>query len=358
MAAATTSLPEQLGGARNWDYRFCWLRDASLTLTAFLHAGFIDEARAWRDWLHRSVAGSPDQLQIMYGLSGERRLPEWEVPWLDGYQGARPVRVGNGAANQLQLDVYGEVMETLHLSRVSGLTSVPAGWSLERAVVEHLEQVWQLPDEGMWETRGGRQDFTFSKAAAWVALDRAIGSAETFGLDAPLDRWRALRADIHRTVCEQGYSAERGSFVSVLGGDRLDASLLLLPTAGFLPADDPRILGTVAAIERELMADGFVLRYDTGRSPDGLPPGEGVFLACSFWLADNYALQGRRKEARDLFDRLLALRNDVGLLSEEYDPRTKRLVGNFPQAFSHIALTGTARLLEQGDVSVRQEAAQ
>ena len=348
VAAPTTSLPEQLGGVRNWDYRFCWLRDATLTLLAFMQAGFFDEARAWRDWLHRSIAGSPDQLRIMYGLSGERRLSEWEADWLPGYQGARPVRIGNAAADQLQLDVYGEVMASMHEARTGGLASPPESWALETAIVEHLETIWEMPDEGIWETRGGRQHFTYSKAMAWVALDRAIRGAEAFGLEAPLDRWRAVRARIHDRVCSEGFSSSRGSFVSMLGGDALDASLLLLPTAGFIAADDPRMVGTVAAIERELMAGGFVMRYDTGGSPDGLPPGEGVFLACSFWLADNYALQGRTAEARSLFERLLALRNDVGLLAEEYDPRTKRLVGNFPQAFSHVALVGTARALDGG----------
>jgi glucoamylase len=347
-AAVTTSLPEQLGGSRNWDYRYCWLRDATLTLLAFMRAGLFEEARAWRDWLHRSIAGSPDKLRIMYGLSGERRLSEWEADWLPGYQGARPVRIGNAAADQLQLDVYGEVMDTLYQARAGGLGAGAGSWALETALVEHLETIWEQPDEGIWETRGGRQQFTFSKAMAWVALDRAIRGAESFGLEAPLDRWRALRETMHARVCREGYSERRGGFVSVFGGDALDASLLLLPLAGFLPARDPRIIGTVAAIERELMADGFVLRYDAGLSPDGLPPGEGAFLACSFWLADNFALQGRRDEATALFERLLALRNDVGLLSEEYDPRARRLVGNFPQAFSHVALIGSARTLEDG----------
>ncbi len=356
VAAPTTSLPEQLGGTRNWDYRFCWLRDATITLLAFMEAGFFEEAKAWRDWLHRSIAGSPDQLRIMYGICGERRLSEWEADWLPGYQGARPVRIGNAAADQLQLDVYGEVIGALHEARVGGLGVLPESWSLERALVEHLETIWELPDEGVWETRGGRQHFTFSKAMAWAALDRAIKGAEAFGLEAPLDRWRAVRTRIHERVCAEAFSTARGSFVSVLGGDALDASLLLLPIAGFLPATDPRMVATVAAIERGLMADGFVMRYDTSGSPDGLPPGEGVFLACSFWLVDNYALQGRRDEARALFERLLALRNDVGLLAEEYDPRAGRLVGNFPQAFSHVALLQSARILEDDGGTPRETA--
>ena len=357
-AAATTSLPEQLGGSRNWDYRYCWLRDATLTLFAFMHCGFYDEAQAWRDWLQRSVAGSPDQIQIMYGLAGERRLDEWTVPWLEGYQGAAPVRIGNAAADQLQLDVYGEVMDSLHQARDGGLYFPPESWALEVALVEHLITVWMLPDEGIWETRGGRQLFTFSRAMAWVAVDRAIKTAEQYGLEAPLEQWRAVRDEMHATICQRGFSARRNSFVQVFDGDTLDASLLLLALTGFLPATDPRIVGTVAAIETGLMAEGFVLRYDTSDRKDGLPPGEGAFLACSFWLAENYYLQGRRAEAEALFDRLARLCNDVGLLAEEYDPRAGRQVGNFPQAFSHVALISCALMLgeEAGPAEMRAAA--
>jgi GH15 family glucan-1,4-alpha-glucosidase len=345
VAAPTTSLPEQLGGSRNWDYRFCWLRDATLTLLAFMHGGYFEEAKAWRDWLHRSVAGSPDQIQIMYGIAGERHLREWEADWLPGYQGARPVRIGNAAHDQLQLDVYGEVMDALHHARAGGLAAPPASWDLQRDMIGHLEAVWQAPDEGIWETRGGRRAFTFSRVMAWVAFDRCIRSAESFGLAAPLDRWRALRQDMHAAICRDGFNAERNSFTQVFGGRELDASLLLIPSVAFLPPEDPRVRGTVAAIERDLLVGGFVQRYDTADGNDGLPPGEGAFLACSFWLADNYAMQGRMDEAHALFERLLALRNDVGLLAEEYDPRAGRLVGNFPQAFSHVALIGTAMTL-------------
>ena len=348
VAAPTTSLPEQIGGARNWDYRYCWLRDATLTLLAFMHAGYFEEAQAWRDWLHRSVAGRPDQIQIMYGLGGERHLLEWEADWLDGYRGSRPVRIGNAAHAQLQLDVYGEVMDALHQAREGGLAAPPASWDLQRSLVDHLEQIWQLPDEGIWEVRGGRKPFTLSRVMAWVAFDRAIRSAERFGLPAPLDRWRKLRGDMHETICRQGFDAARNSFTQSFGAKTLDASLLLIPTVNFLPPTDPRVLGTVAAIERELLRDGFVLRYDTATGDDGLPAGEGAFLACSFWLADNYALQGRRREAEALFERLLSLRNDVGLLAEEYDPKRRCLVGNFPQAFSHVALIGTALALHDG----------
>ena len=342
VAAPTTSLPEQIGGSRNWDYRFCWLRDATLTLLAFMHAGYFEEAQAWRDWLHRAVAGRPDQIQIMYGLAGERHLREWEADWLPGYRGSGPVRIGNAAHAQLQLDVYGEVMDALHHARLGGLVAPPTSWDMQCGLVGHLEQIWQQPDEGIWETRGGRQPFTLSRVMAWVAFDRAIRSAEQFGLPAPLDQWRRLRTDMHATICRDGFDAGRNSFTQSFGSGTLDASTLLIPLVNFLPADDPRVLGTVAAIERELMADGFVLRYDTRGGGDGLPAGEGAFLACSFWLADNYALQGRRPEAEALFGRLLALRNDVGLLAEEYDPRLGCQVGNFPQAFSHVALIGTA----------------
>jgi GH15 family glucan-1,4-alpha-glucosidase len=341
-AAPTTSLPEWLGGQRNWDYRFCWLRDATLTLLALMDAGYYDEAHAWRDWLLRAVAGSPDKLQIMYALDGERRLPEQELDWLPGYAGSRPVRIGNAAASQLQLDVYGELMDALYQARVGGLVESKAGWALQVALMGHLERIWEEPDEGIWEMRGPRRHFTHSKVMAWVALDRAIRSSEEFGLKGPVTLWRELRARIHRQVCEQGFDAELGSFVQYFGGKALDASVLVLPLVGFLPPDDPRVRGTVAAIESALTVDGLVQRYHNDPLIDGLPAGEGTFLACSFWLADNLLLQGRRNEAEALFQRLLALRNDVGLLSEEYDPAAGRQLGNFPQAFSHLALVSTA----------------
>ncbi|GJE67357.1 Trehalase [Methylorubrum aminovorans] len=342
VAAPTTSLPERIGGARNWDYRYCWLRDATLTLLALMNAGYYDEAWAWREWLLRAVAGSPAQLQIMYGLAGERRLREWEVGWLPGYEGSRPVRVGNAAAAQLQLDVFGEVMDALHQARHGGLAENPEAWALQKALAEYLETVWNQPDEGIWEVRGGRKHFVHSKVMAWVALDRMVKTAAEFDWDGPVARWRALRARIHSDVCRQGFNPEVGAFVQSYGSRTLDASLLLLPLVGFLPASDPRIRATVSAIERDLLIDGFVLRYRTEETEDGLPPGEGAFLPCCFWLADNWMLQGRREEAQALFERLLALRNDVGLLAEEYDPRAKRQLGNFPQAFSHLALIGTA----------------
>ncbi len=349
VAAPTTSLPEQLGGPRNWDYRFCWLRDATLTLLAFMRGGHFEEAKAWRDWLHRSIAGSPDQLQIMYGIAGERHLREWEADWLAGYQGAKPVRIGNAAHAQLQLDVYGEVTDALHHARAGGLAAPPASWELQRSMIGHLAQTWQEPDEGIWETRGGRRPFTFSRVMAWVAFDRAICSAEMYGLPGPLDEWRTLRRQMHETICREGFNTARNSFTQSFGDTALDASLLLIPSVDFLPANDPRVLGTVAAIERELLADGFVQRYDTSTGSDGLPAGEGAFLACSFWLVDNYAMQGRMDEAHALFERLLGLRNDVGLLAEEYDPRARRQVGNFPQAFSHVALIGSALTLSKGE---------
>jgi GH15 family glucan-1,4-alpha-glucosidase len=345
--APTTSLPEQLGGPRNWDYRFCWLRDASLTLTALMTAGYYDEAQTWCDWLHRAVAGSPQQIQIMYGVAGERQLMEWEASWLPGYQGASPVRIGNAAAGQLQLDVYGEVMDAMHHARAGGLKLPNSSWSMQTAMLEHLATIWEEPDEGLWEVRGGRRHFTFSKVMAWVAFDRSIRDAERYDLPAPLERWREIRGRIHAVVCEQGYDAEKGSFVQSFGNAHLDASLLLIPLVGFLPPTDERVRGTLAATERELVEEGFVLRYRTESGADGLPPGEGVFLACSFWLVDNLRLQGRQAEADALFERLLSLRNDVGLLSEEYDVAAKRLVGNMPQAFSHLALVDSALLTEQ-----------
>jgi GH15 family glucan-1,4-alpha-glucosidase len=342
IAAPTTSLPEQLGGARNWDYRYCWLRDATLTLLALLNAGYHDEARDWREWLLRAVAGSPEQVQIMYGIAGERRLTEYELPWLPGYENSAPVRVGNAAHGQLQLDVFGEVMDAVHQARCSGLAINESGWELQIAFLSYLERIWSEPDEGIWETRGGRRHFIYSKVLAWVAFDRSIKSAEKFKLAAPLDRWRSVAAEIHADVCRRGFDQEIGSFVQSYGSKLLDASLLLIPLMGFLPPDDPRVRGTVQAIEKRLVVDGLVMRYNTEDSPDGLPPGEGMFLACSFWLVDAYVMQKRWNDARALFDRLLGLRNDVGLLSEEYDPRRRRLVGNFPQAFTHLALVNSA----------------
>jgi GH15 family glucan-1,4-alpha-glucosidase len=342
VAAVTTSLPEFVGGVRNWDYRYCWLRDATLSLLALLNAGYTEEAKAWREWLLRAVAGEPDQLQIMYGVTGERRLREYEVPWLGGYEGSKPVRVGNAAHSQFQLDVYGEMADAMHHARAAGLKSAPAGWHLECALTRFVERAWHEPDEGIWEVRGPRQHFTHSKVMAWVALDRAIKSAERFHLEAPLDRWREVRTAIHDRVCRDGFNPKLNSFTQVFGTDLLDASLLMIPLVGFLPADDPRVRGTVAAVEKHLTRDGFVLRYDTSRSDDGLPGGEGAFLPCTFWLADCHALAGDHARARVLFERLSALCNDVGLLSEEYDPKANRLVGNFPQAFSHIGLINTA----------------
>jgi len=342
VAAPTTSVPEQLRGERNWDYRFCWLRDATLTLLAFMNAGYYEEAEAWREWLLRAVAGSPDQVQALYGIGGERRLMEWIVPWLPGYEGSKPVRIGNAAHGQLQLDVYGEVADALHHARIGRLGATRSGWDLQQALMAHLETIWREPDESIWEVRSGRQPFTYSKIMAWVAFDRAVKSAECFQLEGPIDRWRALRAQIHEDVCRNGFDRDLGSFVQSYGTRNLDASLLLIPALGFLPAEDPRVHGTIAAIERKLLVDGLVLRYDSGETEDGLPPGEGAFLACSFWLVDAYALTGRVEEARRMFERLVGLANDVGLLSEEYDPRAKRLVGNFPQAFSHLALVNSA----------------
>ena len=342
VAAPTTSLPEWIGGPRNWDYRICWLRDATLTLLALMNSGYYEEARAWRDWLLRAAAGSPSQMQIMYGLAGEKRLAESEIPWLAGYEGSSPVRIGNAAAEQLQIDVFGEVMDALHQARVGSLRNPAQGWDFQRALIAHVEDIWSSADEGIWEVRGGRQHFTHSKVMAWLAFDRAIKSAETFGLEGPVDHWRKLRGAIHREVCEKAFNRNLGAFVQAYGSDNLDASSLLIPAVGFLPPTDKRVIGTIEAIERRLMPNGFVLRYDTGETDDGLPPGEGAFLACSFWLADAYVLLGRQHDAQTLFERLLSLRNDLGLLSEEYDPAAKRLLGNFPQAFSHIAMVNTA----------------
>jgi GH15 family glucan-1,4-alpha-glucosidase len=347
VAAPTMGLPEQLGGPRNWDYRYCWLRDATFTLLALMNSGYHEEARAWRRWLLRAVAGDPAQVQIMYGLRGERRLTEWEVPWLAGYEGSRPVRVGNAAAKQLQLDIYGETMDALHHGRESGLAAGGADWMLQQELLAHLESIWDQPDEGIWEVRGGRQHFTYSKVMAWVAFDRCIRAVEQYGLAGPVDHWRELRDRIHQQVCARGFDAGLHSFVQSYGSRELDASLLLIPLVGFLPPTDARVRGTVEAIESQLMSDGFVLRYDTRSGHDGLPGDEGAFLACSFWLADNLVLIGRREDAERLYERLLSLRNDVGLLAEEFHPRAQRLIGNFPQALSHIALVNTAHNLYQ-----------
>jgi GH15 family glucan-1,4-alpha-glucosidase len=356
-AAATTSLPEQLGGQRNWDYRYCWVRDATLTLVALMGAGYFNEANDWFEWLYRAVAGTPQDFHIMYGLAGERRLNEWEVPSLPGYQGAAPVRIGNSASDQLQLDVWGEMMDAFHLARAGGLMFPPVGWSLQCGALDHLAAIWNEPDDGIWEMRGGRRQFTHSKVMAWVAFDRAICDAKTYHLEAPLDQWCSIRDEIHRVVCDKGYNPTKGHFTQSFGGEELDASLLMMPITGFLPVDDPRVAVTIAAIERDLVRGGFVKRYNTEAGLDGLPPGEGVFLACSFWLADVYLMQGRHAEADVLIDRLLALRNDLGLLSEEYDPGAHRLVGNFPQAFSHLSLVRTALSLHHNEPLRRRIAA-
>jgi GH15 family glucan-1,4-alpha-glucosidase len=349
VAAATTSLPEQPGGVRNWDYRFCWLRDATFTLYALMTAGYRDEAQAWRDWLLRAVAGSPSDMQIMYGCGGERRLPELVLDWLPGYEGARPVRIGNAAVNQFQLDVFGEVMDSLHQARRVGIPPDPFSWGLQRSLMEFLESRWTEPDEGIWEVRGPRRHFTHSKVMAWVAADRAVKAVERFGLDGPVARWGRLRDEIKADVCERGWDGDRRTFTQFYGGADLDAALLMMPLVGFLPADDDRVRGTVAAVERDLCEEGLVYRYNQRDGVvDGLPPGEGAFLACTFWLADNYALAGRSEEARATFERLLALRNDVGLLAEQYDVAARRQTGNFPQAFSHVPLINTARNLALG----------
>ncbi len=345
IAAPTTSLPEQWGGVRNWDYRYCWLRDATFTLNALLLAGYHEEAGAWREWLLRAVAGSPQDLQTLYSVTGERRLDEHEVGWLPGYRGAAPVRVGNAATRQFQLDVYGEVMDTLHLARAAGMEPEPFAWRIQVALLKFLESHWQEPDEGIWEIRGPRLQFTHSKMMAWVAFDRAVKDVEAFGLEGPVERWRALRDAIHAQVCTEGFDARRNTFVQSYGSAHLDASLLLMPQVGFLPADDPRVRGTLAAIEANLVVDGLVKRYSTATRVDGLPAGEGTFLPCSFWLADSFALCGRRDEGEALFERLIALANDVGLLSEEYDGQGRHMLGNFPQALTHMALINTARLL-------------
>ncbi|GAA2454819.1 glycoside hydrolase family 15 protein [Streptomyces glaucus] len=347
VAAATTSLPEEPGGVRNWDYRFCWLRDSTLTLGALLAAGYQEEAEAWRDWLLRAVAGDPADLQIMYGLAGERRLPEFELPWLSGFAGSRPVRIGNGAVKQLQLDVYGEVMDTLSLARDAGLPAKPDVWAVECALMDFLTTAWRQPDEGLWEVRGGRRHFVHSKVMVWVAADRAVRTLERYPrLDGDLEGWRRLREEVHREVCELGYDPERNTFTQSYGSRELDAALLLIPRVGFLPPDDPRVLGTIDAVRKELGHEGLLHRYSTeDTAVDGLPGGEGTFLVCSFWLADALHMTGRTEEARELFERLVGLANDVGLLSEEYDPVSGRQLGNVPQAFSHIGLVNTALAL-------------
>ena len=356
VAAPTTSLPEQIGGQRNWDYRHCWLRDATLTLLGSMHAGYYEEAQAWRAWLLRAVAGSPDQLQIMYGIAGERRLNEWVADWLPGYENSAPVSIGNAAHTQLQLDVFGEIMDVHHQARRCGLSTNESGWDAQVKFLDHLSQIWRQPDQGIWEMRGPPQFFTYSKVMVWVAFDRAIKSAETFGLEGPLERWRTLREEVYDEVCERGFNKKLGSFVQAYGSDQLDASLLQIPCVGFLPVTDPRVENTIAAIEKRLLRDGFVLRYSTEEVEDALPPGEGAFLACSFWLVDVYILQERYDEADLLFGRLVGLCNEVGLLSEEYDPKLRRLVGNFPQAFSHLALVNSAFNLTRVRKPVHQRA--
>jgi GH15 family glucan-1,4-alpha-glucosidase len=348
VAAPTTSLPEWPGGPRNWDYRYCWVRDATFTLMALVGAGYLDEAQAWREWLLRAVAGSPAELQIMYGIAGERRLTELELGWLPGYENSSPVRIGNAASRQFQLDVYGELVDAGFQALRAGLPADPNAWNLLTTILQFLETAWHEPDDGIWEVRGGRRHFTHSKIMAWVAMDRGVKVIERLEREGPIERWRQCRDKIHREVCERGFDSDLNSFVQSYGSRHLDASLLMIPLVGFLPADDERVRGTVAAIEKNLLHDGLVQRYQTETQVDGLPPGEGVFLPCTFWLADNYHLLGRMDEARELLDRLLHLRNDVGLLSEEYDPVARRLLGNFPQAFSHIALVNTARALSDG----------
>jgi GH15 family glucan-1,4-alpha-glucosidase len=361
VAAPTTSLPERIGGERNWDYRYCWLRDATLVLLAFINAGLLEEAAAWRIWLLRAAAGDPSALQIMYGVGGERRLTEQTLDWLPGYEGSRPVRAGNAASEQFQLDVYGEVLDAMHQGRVHELEGSPESWSLQRRLLAFLESAWKEPDDGIWEVRGGRRHFTHSKVMAWVAFDRGVRAVEDFGQAGPVERWRKVRDEIHREVLERGFDRELNSFTQTYGSKRLDASLLVLPLVGFLPADDARMLGTVAAIERELYADGFVYRYagdQAGEEIDGLPAGEGAFLPCTFWLADNFALQGRIDEAEELFERLLETRNDLGLLAEEWDPASRRQLGNFPQAFTHVALVNSAFNLDRQHHATPEQRAQ
>jgi GH15 family glucan-1,4-alpha-glucosidase len=346
VAAPTTSLPEEIGGVRNWDYRYCWLRDAAFSLWALHVGGYTNESRAFVDWLMRAAGGDPANLQVLYGAAGESRLPEYEIDWLPGYEDSGPVRIGNAAATQFQLDVYGEVLDTLHLARLFGLDT-EAAWSLAKHLVEFVVEHWREPDEGIWEVRGPRRHFTHSRVLAWVALDRAVRAIEQEGFDGPLDEWRRVRKEIHDEVLEKGFDKKRNTFTQYYGSRELDASLLMIPLVHFLPATDPRMRGTIEAIKKELLVDGFVMRYPTEETDDGLPPGEGSFLACTFWLVDNLALIGELEEATEIFERMLALRNDVGLLSEEYDQRRKRLVGNFPQAFTHVGLVNSAYNLDR-----------
>jgi GH15 family glucan-1,4-alpha-glucosidase len=357
VAAPTTSLPEAWGGVRNWDYRFCWIRDATLTLYALLTSGYQHEAIAWRQWLLRAAAGSPKDLQIMYGLHGEQRLVEYTLGWLPGFAASRPVRIGNAAYSQLQLDVYGELVGSLHAARRFGIGASDAAWALQLVIIEHLERIWREPDEGIWEVRGPRRHFVHSKLMAWAAFDRMIASARMFGLKGPVEHWTKLRDAIHADICANGFDAERNSFVQYYGATQVDAALLFIPIVGFLPPDDPRVRGTVAAIEHELMQDGLVCRYRTRGEVDGLPGGEGAFLACSFWLCDVYQLMGRSADAQALFKRLLGYANDLGLLAEEYDARAGRLLGNFPQAFSHVSLINTAHALSAGSVGASEQRA-
>ena len=347
VAAPTTSLPEHLGGVRNWDYRYCWLRDSTFTLYALMVGGYLEEAKAWREWLLNAVAGTPSEVNIMYGLSGERRLMETELDWLPGYEGSKPVRTGNAAYRQHQLDVYGETMDTLHLARRLGVPPSKEAWNLQRALVRFLETDWDKPDEGLWEVRGPRRHFTHSKVMAWVAMDRAVKAVTHYGLSGPVERWRLLRDEIREQIWREGFNQELNSFVWYYGSKEPDASLLMLPEVGFIRADDPAMKGTVDFIQRRLLRDHFLQRYPTAEGVDGLPGGEGAFLLCTFWLADNLALQGRLQEAEEIFERLLDCRNDLGLLAEEYDPEQKRMLGNFPQAFSHVGLINTARNLDQ-----------
>jgi GH15 family glucan-1,4-alpha-glucosidase len=359
VAAPTTSLPERIGGGRNWDYRYCWLRDATFTLYALMNAGFIDEAAAWRDWLLRAVGGDPSNAQIMYGIGGQRRIPEYELDWLPGYAGSTPVRVGNAAAEQFQLDVYGEVMDALHQARLHDIGPAQHAWSLQQMLLEFLEGAWDQPDEGIWEVRGGRRHFTHSKVLAWVAFDRGVQTVERLGLEGPADRWRQLRAEIHEEVCREGFSVELNSFTQSYGSSELDASTLLIPLLGFLPPDDPRVVGTIEAVQRELMRDGFVERYKTQEqnAVDGLVGREGVFLPCSFWLVDALLMLERDDEARTLFEKLLGVSNDLGLLAEEYDPSARRQLGNFPQAFTHVGLVNSAYNLSHHDSPHQQRSA-
>jgi len=356
VAAPTTSLPESLGGQRNWDYRFCWLRDATMTLSAMLRSGYTDEARAWRDWLLRAIAGAPADLQIMYGVTGERRLRELEAHWLPGFASSAPVRIGNAAAEQLQIDVFGEVMDVLALARESQIGPSDESWAVQRGLMRHLTEVWTQPDEGIWEVRGGRQHFTYSKVMAWVAFDRAARAVERYGMSGPAKQWRGIADEIHREVCEKAFDTDRNTFTQAYGSKALDAAVLLIPQVGFLPPEDPRVVGTVEAVHRELASDGFVRRYNPEHTDDGLHDDEGTFLICSFWLADSLAMIGRTGEARTLYDKLVALRNDVGLLAEQYDPVAGRMLGNFPQAFSHLGLVNTAWHLQTAESPLRRSA--